>query len=134
MIHIFPGRALLSRIGVADYKITVANTKHRPYPQGAVPRDMLSQYLAADGSDMKGLIDEQDLDGEKFDHWHELEKEFMHTKAICTVPMYFLHGEIIKSTTNCIHWRVVAYQGYSNAVDYSSHVKRPWSEYLQNRP
>ena len=89
VLNIFRARALLYRQGVANYKFTVVNYKHRFYPRGKIPRDLLQQYLEADGKDIKDLLDERELDWENFSSWEQWEKIFMHTRAICTAPIKF---------------------------------------------
>ena len=74
---------------MADYKVAVINGKHRDYPKGGPPGNMLADYLAADGKDMKGLIDERDLDWSNYDTWQKWIQKFMHRKAICMKPIKF---------------------------------------------
>lgn len=74
---------------MANYRFSVVNFKHRFYPHGKIPKDLLKQYIAGDGQDIKGLIDESDLDWDKFSSWEQWEDIFMHTKDICTEPIKF---------------------------------------------
>ena len=89
IVNIFRARALLYRQGIANYKISVVNYRHRFYPRGKVPWNLLSQYLAADGMQINGLIDERDLDWRKFSSWDQWEEVFMHTKDLCSAPVKF---------------------------------------------
>jgi len=89
IVNIFRARALLYKQGIANYKISVVNYKHRFYPRGKVPLNLLRQYLLADGKQIDGLIDERDLDWRKFSSWDQWEKVFMHTKDLCSAPVKF---------------------------------------------
>ncbi|XP_065062388.1 uncharacterized protein LOC135689165 [Rhopilema esculentum] len=89
VINIFRARALLYKHGMANYKISVVNHKHRFYPRGKIPRDLIKQYLRKDGKDIKGLIDSRELDYNKFSSWEQWEEVFMHTKDICTEQIKF---------------------------------------------
>ena len=73
---------------MANYKITVINTDHRPYPLERIPTDFIAQYLAADGQDIQGLIDDNELilDLNNWDNW---EKKFFRSKALCMDPLKY---------------------------------------------
>lgn len=89
VLNIFRARALLYRQGIANYKFTVVNHKHRFYPRGKIPRDLLRTYMSTDGKDIKGLIDEREMDWNKFSTWEQWEDVFMHKKYICADPIKF---------------------------------------------
>eukprot|EP00794_Sanderia_malayensis_P004643 gene4643-5251_t len=89
ILNNFRARALLYKQGMANYKIAVINSKHRPYPRNKMPRDLLTQYLKGDGKDLKNLIDERELDYKLFSSWDQWEHIFMHNKDLCTGPIKF---------------------------------------------
>ena len=89
VINVFRARALLYKYGMANYKISVINNKHRYYRRGKIPRDLIPQYLEADGVHLKDLIDERDHDYDKFGTWEQWEDAFMHKKDLCTGPIKF---------------------------------------------
>ena len=88
LINIIRARAFFYRQGIANYKITVVSTDHKSSSQKRIPSDLVAQYVAADGKDVQGLIDDREL----YLNWNNRsnwEKTFFHSKALCMEPLKF---------------------------------------------
>ena len=89
IINVFRARALFYKHGMANYRITVINKEHRPYPRSKIPKDLIPQYLKSDGKDLENLIDKREFDYDQFSTWEQWETVFMHNKDLCVGPVKY---------------------------------------------
>ena len=90
ILQVFRARALMYRQGIANYKVSVLNKKHRPYPRGfRIPDNLLLQYFEADGKDIKNTIDDREHNYKPFNSWSKWEETFIHDPKLCAGPIRF---------------------------------------------